>query len=95
MLFGSFCSCVYADVEGENLKADMDHLKKPTFAERDVKTDITREGFYKWEYVYTAEAVDVATGIMAKAKNYQSRDGAKEHARINLKDILQKKGIIS
>ena len=71
-----------------------EYLKKPTFAERVVEARITRKGFYRWEYVYTAEAVDVATGTTAKARNYKSEGGAKEHARINLKAILLEKGII-
>ena len=45
--------------------------KQPTFAERRIETEITRSGFYKWEYVHSAEAVDVATGIRAKAKSNQ------------------------
>ena len=49
-------------------------------AERVVEARIIREGFYKWKY---AEAVDVATGIKAEAKNYESKSGAKEHARIS------------
>ena len=44
--------------------------------------------------MYTAEAVDVATEIRAKAKNYESKGGAKEHARTNLKAILLERGII-
>ena len=71
-----------------------EYLKKPTFTERRIETKITRSGFYKWEYVHTAEAVDVATGIRAKAKNYKSKDGAKEHARANLKAILLERGVI-
>ena len=71
-----------------------EYLKKPTFAERVVETRITREGFHKWQYKYTAEAVDVATGIKAEAKNYKSKDGAKDHARTNLKAILLERGII-
>ena len=71
-----------------------EYLKKPTFAERVVETRITREGFYKFQYKYTAEAVDVATGITAKARNYESKGGAKEHARENLKAILLDRGII-
>ena len=31
--------------------------------------------------MHSAEAVDVATGISAKAQNYKSKSGAKEHAR--------------
>ena len=68
--------------------------KQPTFAERNIDTYITQSGFYKWEYVHTAEAVDVATGTRAKAKNYKSQDGAKEHARANLKAKLLEQGII-
>ena len=79
----------------EKAQRELDeYLKKPTFAERVVETRITREGFYRWEYVYTAEAVDVATEIRAKAKNYESKGGAKEHARTNLKAILLERGII-
>ena len=71
-----------------------EYLKKPTFAERVVETCITKQGFYKWEWKYSAEAVDVATWIEAKAKNYESEGGAKEHARINLKAILLERGVI-
>ena len=77
-----------------NSKELEEYLKKPTFAERRIETKITRSGFYRWEYVHTAEAVDVATGIRAKAKNYKSKDGAKEHARANLKAILLERGVI-
>ena len=68
--------------------------KQPTFAERVIETKITRSGFYKWEYVHSAEAVDVATGIGVEAKNYKSKGGAKEHARANLKAKLLEQGII-
>ena len=68
--------------------------KQPTYAERRIETEITRSGFYKWEYVHSAEAVDVATGIGAEAKNYKSKGGAKEHARANLKAKLLEQGII-
>ena len=71
-----------------------EYLKKLTFAERVVETHITKRGFYKWEWTYTAEAVDVVTGIKAEAKNYKSEGGAKEHARINLKAILLERGVI-
>ena len=67
---------------------------KPTFAERVVEAHITRQGFHGFEWKYTAEAVDVATEIKAKARNYYSKDGAMEHARINLKAILLERGII-
>ena len=68
--------------------------KQPTFAERGIETKITRSGLYKREYVHSAEAVDVATGIRAEAKNYKSKGGAKEHARANLKAKLLEQGII-
>ena len=68
--------------------------KQPAFAERNIDTYITRSGFYKWEYVHTAEAVDVATGTRVKANNYKSKDGANEHARANLKAKLLEQGII-
>ena len=71
-----------------------EYLKKPTFAERRIETKITSSGFYKFKYVHTAEALDVATGIRAKARNYKSKDGAKEHARANLKAILLERGVI-
>ena len=71
-----------------------EYLKKPTFAERVVEARITRQGFKKLEWKCSAEAEDVATGIKAKAKDYYSKDGAKEHARINLKAILLERGII-
>ena len=67
---------------------------KPTFAERVVEARITRQGFNNWEWKYTAEAVDVATGIKAKARKYYSKGGAKDHARINLKTSLLQRGII-
>ena len=71
-----------------------EYLKKPTFEERVVETHVYKSNFYKWEWVHSAKAVDVATGITAKAQNYESKGGAKEHARINLKAILLEKGII-
>ena len=71
-----------------------EYLKKPTFAERVVETRITGEGFHNWEWKCSAEAVDVATGIKVKARNYYSKGGAKEHARINLKAILLERGVI-
>ena len=66
----------------------------PTFAERVVKTHITKQGFHRFELKFSAEAEDVATGIKAEGKNYKSEGGAKEHARINLKAILLERGII-
>ena len=57
-----------------------EYLKKPTFAERRIETRITKSGFYAWQWKYSAEAVDVATGIRVKARNYESRGCAKEHA---------------
>ena len=71
-----------------------EYLKKPRFAERVVETRITKRGLYKGKWTYSAKAVDEATGIKAKAKNYKSEGGAKEHARINLKAILLDRGII-
>ena len=70
------------------------NLKKPTFNERRITVEVYKSNFYKWERVHSAEAVDVATGISAKAKNYKSKSGAKEHARENLKAILLERGII-
>ena len=66
----------------------------PTFAERVVETRITWHNIYAWKEAYTAEAVDVATGIRAKAKNYHTEGGAKENARKFLKAILLERGII-
>ena len=71
-----------------------EYLKKPTFNERRIEADVYRSGLYKWEYVHSAEARDVATGITAKAKNYKSKGGAIEHAKLSLKAILLDKGII-
>ena len=71
-----------------------EYLKKPTFNERRITVDVYRSNFYRWEWVHSAEAVDVATGISAKAQNYKSKSGAKEHARENLKAILLDRGII-
>ena len=71
-----------------------EYLKKPTFEERVVKTRVYKSNFYKWQWVHSAEAEDVATGITAKAQNYQSKGGAEVHARINLKAILLERGII-
>ena len=82
------------EVEEKARRELEEYLKKPTFAERVVETRITKRGFYKWEWKYSAEAVDVATGIKAEAKNYESEGGAKEHARINLKAILLERGVI-
>ena len=71
-----------------------EYLKKPTFEERVVETDVSGGNFYRWEWVYSAEAVDVATGIKAEVQNYQSKDGAEERARKHLKAILLERGII-
>ena len=68
--------------------------KKPTFAERVIETRITKEGFHGVQWKFTAEAVDVVSGTRAKAKNYKSKGGAKEHARTNLKAILVEQGFI-
>ena len=64
------------------------YLKKSTLAERVVETHIIQHYIYRWEEVYTAEAVDVATGIRAKAQNCYTKGGAKENARKFLKIIL-------
>ena len=69
-------------------------IRKPTFAERVVETDVSSGNFHRWKWVYTGKATDVATGITAKAGNYKSKDGAEKHAKINLKAILQERGII-
>ena len=71
-----------------------EYRKKPTFEEMVVEIHVSSGNFHNWKWVYTAEAVDVATGITAKGKNYKSKDDAKKHARINLKAILLEKGII-
>ena len=79
----------------EKAKRELEeYLKKPTFAERVIETRITRHNIYAWKEAYTAEAVDVATGIRAKAKNYHTEGGAKENARKFLKAILLERGII-
>ena len=71
-----------------------EYLKKPTFAERRIETEITRSGFHNnWEWKHTAEAVDVGTRIKALARKY-TKDGAKENARANLKAILLERGFI-
>ena len=90
---------VFACVETVNVPLEDEEKsnresKQPTFAERGIETKITRSGFYKSKYVHSAEAVDVATGIGAEAKNCKSKGGAKEHARTNLKAILLERGII-
>lgn len=71
-----------------------EYLQLPTFADRVITVRITREEIHRWKYVYTAEAVDTGTGITARARNYRSKNGAKEHARINLKAILLERGLI-
>ena len=71
-----------------------EYLKKPTFNKRRIEAHVYKSNIYKWEYVHSAEARDVATGITAKAKNYKSKGGAIEHAKLNLKAILLDKGII-
>ena len=73
----------------------MPSAKKPKFEERNVTCFVYRSNWYKFEYVYSAKAIDVATGIEAKGQNYKSKSGAKEHARANLKEELLKRGIIS
>ena len=72
-----------------------EYLKKPTFNERrpGIRVDID-SGFYRWEWSYSAKAVDVATGLSAEAKHYASEGGAREHALNYLKAILLDKGII-
>ena len=71
-----------------------EYLKKPTFNERRITVEVYKSNLYRLEWVHSAKAVDVATGISAKAKNYKSKSGAKEHARENLKAILLERGII-
>ena len=71
-----------------------EYLKKPTFNERRVEAHVYKSNIYRWKYVHSAEARDVATGITAKAQNYKSKSGAKENAKLNLKAILLDKGII-
>ena len=92
-LLYALCTCVETST-GTSSAPSTTNQPKPTFAERVVEARITKQGFYKGEWTYSAEAVDVATGIKAKAKNYYSKGGAKEHARINLKAILLEQGII-
>ena len=84
-------ACEAAEKAQRELK---EYLKKPTFAERVVETRITRHNIYAWKEVYTAEALDVATGIRAKAQNYHTEGGAKENARKFLKAILLEREII-
>ena len=69
-------------------------ILKPTFSERVITVTVSFGNVYAWQWVYTAEAVDEATGISAKAQNYQSKSGAKKHALENLKAILLDRGII-
>ena len=71
-----------------------EYLKKPIFAERVVETRVSSGNFYWWAWVYSAEAVDVATRITAKADNYLTKRRAKKHARLNLSAILLERGII-
>ena len=71
-----------------------EYLKKPTFNERRIEAHVYHSGIHDWEYKHSAEARDIATGITAKAKNYESKGGAIEHAKLNLKAILLDKGII-
>ena len=69
-------------------------ILKPTFSERVISVTVSFGNFHAWQWGYTAEAVDEATGISAKAQNYQSKSGAKKHALENLKAILLDRGII-
>lgn len=59
-----------------------------------VEDRITWTGLHEWEFKYITEAVDVATGIKVLSGRFLSHDGAKKHARANLKEILLQKGII-
>ena len=83
-----------ADASGTGQNVGPVTEKKPTFAERVIETRITKEGFHGVQWTFTAEAVDVVSGTRAKAKNYKSKGGAKEHARKNLKAILVEQGFI-
>ena len=65
------------------------------FEDRDITWSIYKSGLHKFQYVHSAKAIDVATGIEVKAKNYRSKIGAREHALANLKEELLKRGIIS
>ena len=82
------------EAEEKARKELKEYLKKTTFDERVVEIHVSSGNFYKWEWVYSAKAVDVATGITAKAQNYYTKGGAKEHARIYLQAILLERGII-
>lgn len=70
-------------------------VKKPTFEERNVDCHVYKSNFYRGEWVRSAIATDVATGISEKGKNYKSESGAMKHARDNLRTTLKSRGIIS
>ncbi|XP_029213670.1 anti-lipopolysaccharide factor-like [Acropora muricata] len=50
---------------------------------------------HKFKWVYDGRAWDVASGISVKAKHYQSKHGAIEHAVKKLIDKLKAQGIVN
>ena len=68
--------------------------RKPRFEDRDVDAHVYWNGLHEWQWVFSAEAVDMETGISAKGENYKSKKGAIKHARKNLEAVLLKHGII-
>ena len=95
-MFVSKLSCL--DLLRLALHADlkmMPPVKKPKFEERNINCFVYKSGVHDFEYVHSAKAIDVATGIEAKGQNYKSKSGAKKHAHANLKEELLKRGIIS
>ena len=50
---------------------------------------------HKLKWVYDGRAWDVASEISAKAKHYQSKHGAIEHAVKELIDKLKTQGIVN
>ena len=65
----------------------------PTFEERDIQVTV-EEGIHNWHKKYTAEAVDVRSGISMKRKNRKKKDTAINDAKSMLKNALVKEGII-
>ena len=51
--------------------------------------------FHKLKWVYDGTAWDVESGTSVKARNYNSAQGANEHAVKKLIDDLKAKGILS
>ena len=68
--------------------------RKPRFEDRDVDAHVYWNGLDGWQLFFSAEAVDVETGMSAKGEYYKSKEEAIKHARKNLEAVLLKCGIV-